>query len=676
MMLHYANLTYFTTTTFAEKDIPKIPGFRWNRDAKRWETKEPTTARKLLYYADEGARLALDADLLAHDATIEASRAVDADLAIPCPDGLAYRGFQKAGIAFVAARPSVLIGDEMGTGKTIQTCGLLNLNIDIHSVLVVCPASLKLNWQRELERWILPERDLHVIIPTTSETIETLTTFWNGQGLRVAIVNYDILHTFVTRQTIENPRTKKNEERYAWQNGTLDLLVSDEAHYLKNDKARRSKVVRCIPAHKKVLLTGTPLTNRPKELFPILNYLDAQAWPNFFKFASRYCNAHQIDIGRGRTAWDFDGASHLDELQDKLRSTLMIRRLKKDVLSELPAKQRQVLELPANGAAKYVAAEQRAWTAHTTHLETLRDAVELAKAEDEDTYEAAVAALRSGMQAAFTEMSRLRHATAVAKIPQVLEHVEAALENEGKCVIFAHHHDVIAALADGLQTAHPVCLTGETPMAQRQANVDRFQTDPACRVFIGSITAAGVGLTLTAASHVVFGELDWVPGNLTQAEDRCHRIGQQNHVLVQHLVLEGSLDATMARRLVAKQTIIDQALDVTGPPETQDAMLPVLPTPEEPATGSTSRQRIAKEAPLLSAEEIAQIHTSLQRLAAACDGAQALDGYGFNKIDTHIGHSLAAWARLTPKQAALGKRLVIKYQRQLREWGIYPYDQR
>ena len=557
MQLTYAAPNWIALSAYDERDIPKKAGFRWNPTGKRWETREAGVARKLQAYANDAARLAMDAALTQHDQAVAASRAMDAAIEIPCPDGVAYRPFQRAGVQFLAQHEAALLGDEMGTGKTIQTAGLLNLCPDIQRVLVVCPASLRLNWRRELERWIVAERQLTVHIASTKESLETLRAFWDDPagGLRVVILNYDILHTFEEHRR-EEYRTKdgrkKTREVWTFGYGGLDVLVADEAHYLKNDTSRRSKAVRCITARRRLLLTGTPLVNRPKELFPMLNYLDPTEWGNFWRYGMRYCNAHQIEIGRGRTAWDFSGASHLDELQDRLRSTLMLRRLKKDVLAELPAKQRQVIELPANGASTAVSAEMAAVARCSEQLAALQAAVELAKASDSDnTYEDAVAALRTGAQAAFTEMASLRHATAVAKIPYVVAHTQEALEADdaGKVILFAHHHDVVAGLQSGLAEYGPVVLTGEiSNPAVRQAAVDRFQTDQTCRVFIGSITAAGVGITLTASSHVVFSELDWVPGNITQAEDRAHRIGQP--VLRPHTQhpRPGALEVTPRRR--------------------------------------------------------------------------------------------------------------------------------
>jgi hypothetical protein len=257
----------------------------------------------------------------------------------------------------------------------------------------------------------------------------------------------------------------------------------------------------------------------------------------------------------------------------------------------------------------------------------------------------------------FNEISRLRHDTAVAKVPAVIAHLEDAIgEGEHKVVLFAHHHDVVNEVREHFGD-RCVVLTGETPMADRQAAVDRFQADSNCSLFIGSITAAGVGITLTAASHVVFAELDWVPGNMSQAEDRCHRIGQTDSVLIQHLVLEGSLDAVMARTLVEKQDVIDLALDV------ERAKL--LDEPVAPFTSAASRfspEKLRAEAERMTPEQVNAVHYALRYLAGMCDGAQARDDMGFNGADTRIGHSLAEAPFLSPRQAALGKKIVLHYK--------------
>jgi hypothetical protein len=222
-------------------------------------------------------------------------------------------------------------------------------------------------------------------------------------------------------------------------------------------------------------------------------------------------------------------------------------------------------------------------------------------------------------------------------------------------VIFAWHQDVVESLMQALAEYGAVKLVGGMNATAKQASVDRFQQDPTCRVFVGNISAAGVGITLTAASHVVFAELDWTPARVSQAEDRCHRIGQTDSVLVQHLVLAGSLDATMAEMIVEKQDVADRALDKGVKPIEVKQQKTVIAV----------QQELPKA--LMSAAQIDAAHTAMKMLAGVCDGARSWDGAGFNKFDTAMGKSLAAQPMLTERQAAIAARLANKYRGQLSE---------
>jgi SWI/SNF-related matrix-associated actin-dependent regulator of chromatin subfamily A-like protein 1 len=541
---------------------------------------------------------------------VEQSQAVTSDLDLPCPEGLDYLGYQRAGIAYAMQRQGTLIADEMGLGKTVQAIGYINANSEVRKVLVVCPASLKLNWRNELRRWLT--RDLTVrIFPTQADII---------------IINYDMVG--------------KLPEDTTW-----DLIILDEAHYCKNPKTKRTQRVQELRRRAKVCLalTGTPILNKPIEMWPILQMVAPQEWDpagvvkgkpvdpgcgaGFFRFAKRYCNAHQEYRGR-KSFWVFDGASNLSELQEKLRSTCMVRRLKSDVLSELPPKRREVISI-GNGAH-----DEDTW------------------GDIGDEYETAYKRVQS---IPFEEISRVRHEQACKKIDAAVEHISDCVESSGKVVVFAHHRDVIAQLAEGLSSYGVVTLTGETSQEDRQRAVESFQNNSEVRVFVGSIQAAGVGLTLTASSHVVFVELDWVPANLTQAEDRCHRIGQKNSILVQHLVLDGSIDAKMARLITEKQNIADMALD-------------------NDTNVDLSKREMVQENVLkpldISEEEIQIVHRQLKYLAHRCDGASREDGAGFNKLDANFGHQLARQARLSPRQAFAAKRMLLKYRRQLSNSGV------
>ena len=611
---------------FYEKDALKAAGFRWSPSDRYWWTASIENVAKLLGVAEMSPKLRAEAEGAgqAHIETVEASRAVDADVDIPRPDGLEYMPFQRAGIAFALGRDNTLIGDEMGLGKTIQAVGIVNASPDARRVLVICPASLKLNWQRELTKWLT--RPMSVGIG-------------NGTGIPdtdIVIVNYDIL----------------TKHKAALMAGRWDVAVLDEVHYIKNAKAQRTKAAIAIvrKAKRIIALTGTPILNRPKEIFTVLNLLDPGNWPKFFAFAKRYCAAFEDRFG-----WNFDGASNLSELQDKLRSTIMVRRMKSEVLKDLPAKVRQIIVLPTNGLAAIVkadAAVARKWDAVLTELE--------AEIEVTEDYDATVRALQEARQTAFTEMSRVRHLTALAKVPYVAAHVRDAVEQTGKVVVMAHHLDVNDALAADLDDLGVVTVTGRDSIRSRQESIDAFQNDPDVRVFIGSIQAAGVGITLTASTTMIFSELDWVPGNVSQAEDRIHRIGQTGSVLIQHIVVDGTMDQRMASTLVSKQNVIDKALDDTIILRPTQA----ISKPIEP------RKRAGDESNVetVTYSQVLALKVAITILAGNDpDGATLRNDIGFNGADAAFGHSLAAAAQIgwSQKQAQAAKRLVKKYHRQL-----------
>ena len=668
MLLLHKGGAFYAESDFEEKATVKNAGFWWHpkgcagerewRGKKypckaceagvpggHWWTPDTAKAARLSEYADDGARAALGE----HTAAVEASRATDAtDLDIPAPEGYDYLPYQRAGIAYAMGRRATLIGDEMGLGKTIQALGILNADPDARTALIVVPASLRINWVREAGRWLTDDHWAPYVVEETAPVPAAAT---------LVIVNYE--------------RLLKSEVFDSLMAREWDLLVMDEAHYCKNPEAKRTVACfgRTAKPRKKiaakdglvhragrvVLLTGTPMLNRPKEMFPLINALDPDTWRNFFTFAKRYCNAQQT-----RWGWDMDGASNLPELQEKLRATVMVRRLKADVLTELPPKRRQVIELPPNGSSGLVEQEQRAWAAHEDKLDAIRDDLELAAAAgNEDAYQAAVARLKDGMQLAFTEISQARHKLALAKVEAATGHIDDALEaTEDKLIVFAHHHDVIDALMEHFG-AQAVKLDGRMGMDARQVSIDRFQNDPDVRVFVGQIKAAGVGITLTAASTVLFVELAWTPGDMSQAEDRAHRIGQENAVLVQHLVFDGSLDSKMAKALVQKQAWADKALD-------NDTAAPLITEPVSPS--GRKRPQRPRQYPKASEAQRQAAGEAVMTLAGRCDGAQTEDGAGFNKIDTRIGHELASVAaagKLTDGQVWLCTRLARTYRRQL-----------
>ena len=664
------------------KNLPR-ESRRWNPDRKRWEVCVDEfqqlvdglrRRRHPLHDELVGSRYAPVHAILAESeakkvATFEASSAKKTDMSvqIPVPDGKSYFPFQIAGIKFLLDHQKTLLGDSMGLGKTIQVAGLLNVCKELKKVLIICPASLRINWKRELEAWLT--RPLTIGIATSKEWPVT----------DIVVINYDILEKHAT------------EIAASW-----DALICDEAHYLKNPKAKRTGIVlgnkatRPIKATRAVFLTGTPIPNRPVELWPLVRGLDRSGLgSDWEKFVLRYCNASQTQWG-----WDVSGASNLEELQTKLRSTIMIRRLKEDVLAELPKKLRQVVVVPANGSSSAVESETAVTLKLEKETERLERAAILALVEENDlAYKAAVEALTSAKKLAFVEMAKARHNTALAKTDAVIEHVRMASESVGKVVVFAHHRDVIEKLCDGLSDLGVVRLTGEDSMESRQSAVDSFQKNPNVRVFVGNIRAAGVGITLTASSTVIFAEIDWVPGNMSQCEDRVCRIGQTAaSIHVVHVVVDGSIDAKLAKTIVRKQSVADAALDgACSKPsiavlenETSNTIDEITSNddidtsyfdnssdmrqrqnPQVPTTKPQKKEAVAERQ--FSKAELKSILEALQQISGVCDGARQRDGHGFSKTDSEFGKSLSTRRELTQKQGAYGFKLVRKYRRQVPE---------
>ena len=629
MILDYKQDAFFAKCTYGERDLAKNAGFRWDPDKASWWTRFPTNAMKLYRYATNAAREQLK-NLIE---TKEESRASETDFQVPEPLGLTLYPFQRAGIEYMLKRDAVLLADQMGLGKTPQVIGVINMDESINRVLIICPASLKLMWRNELTKWLM--RPLSVGIADSTYFPET----------DIVLINYDVLKRWYN---------KLREEEW-------DLRVCDEVHYLKNPKTQRCQNVLGkwnsklkvweifpIPARKRIMMTGTPIVNRPSELWSIIRALDPVSWFSYGYFTSRYCAGHM-----GRWGWDATGGSNLQELGDRLRSTIMIRRMKDEVLTELPPKTRQVIEFDLPDKLKpIILEERRVWEKRLSLMEKLNDdAAAALVSKDEAAYRLAVNLLKEAQQIVFSDLSRIRHETAVAKLPAVIEYLGGLMDNDQKVVVFAHHADVIAAINKAFPGS--VTLTGQTPLKVRQENIDKFQTDPNCMMFIGNIQAAGVGITLTASSLAVFAEQDWVPGNISQCEDRIHRIGAVNPVLIQHLVYEGSIDAKMAKMIVKKQEMIDQVVN-----HEQDIPKPVI-VPEVVKPISKEMNEV------LTIRQIDDILSALKILAARCDGAFSKDDSGFNKYDSVFGKSLASQKYLTHKQAKAGKKMLLKYRRQL-----------
>jgi 3-keto-L-gulonate-6-phosphate decarboxylase len=646
--------------------IKAIPGRKFNDDKVWTVPASPEAAAGLMGLLKEHGFIAMgdaaeriNAMVEARRDVVDMSRSGNADIVIPAPQGLDYLPFQKAGIAYAVQRQNTLIADEPGLGKTIEAIGASNMWEDKRSILIVCTGSGRVNWQREFKKW--DTKGLSCAVASKEE-------FPTSDAV---IIHYDLL---------KHHHAAVRERKW-------NILVVDEAHKMKNYKTVRAqqvlgdwkKKIEPIAADNKLFLTGTPILNRPEELWPLIRALAPATFRDRNHFLTRYCGAYHDGYGLKTT-----GATNLEELQELLRATCMVRRLKVDVQKELPPKIREIVEIPAKGI---VGKEQKAVAELYEELVKLRVDVELAKAsEDQGAYEAAVAQLHARERVAFRDMAKLRQKTALAKVPFAIEHINDALEN-GKVIVFAHHADVIDKLRQEYGEAC-VVVDGRVKMDDRQALVDKFQTDEECVLMVAGMDAAGEVYTMTASSHEIFLELGHTPGGMTQCEDRAHRIGQKNTLLVQHLVLEGSIDASMARRLIAKQMTIDRALNnkaenealdraqatvIDGPEidvpevETMGSAAEILAQAGPPSTADLKRAELQKIAETLTTKQIAAIQGGLRQLAEVCDGAASYDSTGFNKFDSYMGHALAEKEKISAMEAALGRRMLTKYRRQLGE---------
>lgn len=432
--------------------------------------------------------------------------------------------FQKVGVDWLTQHFRCILADDPGLGKTIQILGLINECPGIRNVLVVCPATLKWNWRNEARTWLHRPAQIHVMSGRQS----------TGVVGNFVIVNYDILDA-----------RSHDLAMIEW-----DLVVVDEAHNLKNVDAKRSKAFfsKLIKANRLVFLTGTPIPNRPVELWTMLRSIDSRIG-SYETFGERFGNGHWVQTPYGQE-WNDRGASNLDELR-KILEPVMLRRLKKDVLPDLPAKFRTILEVGEPLPSKQL--------------------MERLEAEFGKTWKAKLG--RSTFMAPADQeiLAKIRHQDALEKVPWAVSHVKTLLETVEKVILFAYHRDVIAQLTEQLSIFAPASIVGGMSDRAKNAAVANFQTDPFCRVFIGQMNAAGEGITLTAADHEVFVELDWTPKTLRQCEDRAHRIGQTRSVCVQYLVRPGTIDSMLGKSLEKKMRIIDRIVDGVSPEESEPA---------------------------------------------------------------------------------------------------------
>ena len=414
---------------------------------------------------------------------------------------------QKEAIQKLVENKKFILADDMGLGKTTSTI-IAALESGSKKVLIICPATLKINWKREIENY--SDKTIYI---AESKNFSTEADY--------VIINYDILKNF------HDPK-KKNESQVLASN--FDLVIIDEAHYIKNVTAQRTKLINDIVKNidRLWLLSGTPMTSRPIDYFNLLSLIDSPVAKNWMAYAIRYCQGYQFNVG-GRKVWNVTGASNLEELRDRTIG-LTLRRLKENVL-DLPDK----IITPV-------------------YLRLKSKQYEEVMGEYYDWYDKNPDESKS-LTVQFSKLTKIRQIIADEKIAQTIELAENILEQDKKVIIFCNFTNSLNKITEHFGKV-AVKLDGSMSKHERQRSVDEFQDNPKVKVFVGNIKAAGVGITLTAAEAVIMNDLSFLPSDHAQSEDRAYRYGQKNNVLVYYPIFENTIEGIIYDILNNKKQVI------------------------------------------------------------------------------------------------------------------------
>ena len=436
---------------------------------------------------------------------------------------------QKEAIEKLVGSKWYILADDMGLGKTTSTI-IAALETGVKKILIICPASLKINWQREIENYT--DRSTFI---AEGKKFSTEHDF--------VIVNYDILKNFHDK----DPRNREDSELIK---GNFDLVILDEAHMVSNAQAQRTKIINnFVKDIKRVwLLTGTPMTSRPMNYYNLLHIIESPVAQNWKAYAIRYCQGYQFNAG-GRKVWNVTGASNLEELRERT-SGQILRRLKEEVL-DLPDKIISPVYLRiVSQEYKNLMGEYREWY----------------KNNSEES---------SSLTVQFSKLMQIRKLIANEKVSQTIEFAENIIDQGKKVIIFTNFTDTLQSIYQHFGKS-AVYLDGSCSNSVRQQAVDRFQTDDKIKVFVGNLKAAGVGLTLTAAEVVIMNDLSFVPAEHSQAEDRAYRFGQKSNVLVYYPIFENTIEKTIYDVLNKKKRIISTVLGDNQQNEIGDTVEEIL----------------------------------------------------------------------------------------------------
>lgn len=454
----------------------------------------------------------------------------DLDISIPLKRDLFP--YQRQGVRFAIEKKRLIIGDKMGLGKTAQAIATIT-GAQAFPCLVICPSSLKINWEREWHMWTNHRAKI-----IDDSTWRYMDRWVDTNMIQVFIVNFESLKKYMVEHIEKNDEGKWTLRNVKF-NRKINLFKSviiDEAHKCKSFQTQATKFTKgiCVGKEYILALTGTPVVNKPKDLVPQLGIIDRLNDLGGYKyFLQRYCGG-------------FNEASNLKELNWRLNNTCFFSRNKEDVLKDLPAKMRQVVMCEIDDKHRH------------EYNECLADLGSYLSKYNAASDEQIQRSLRGEVM---VRIGKLKDISARGKLAGgVKEFIEETIyDNQEKLVLFAHQHKVF----DQLQAWFPeaVTITGRDSMEERQRSIDSFQNDEKCKLILCSIQAAGVGITLTASSRVSFVELGWHSAIHDQAEDRCHRIGQKDSVQCTYFIGRDTIDEWVFDIIEKKRSMV---ADITG----------------------------------------------------------------------------------------------------------------
>jgi SNF2 family DNA or RNA helicase len=417
---------------------------------------------------------------------------------------------QKIAITKLVSNKKYILADDMGLGKTSSAI-MASISCKAKKILIICPASLKVNWKREIENY--------------SKATVGIVEGKKWVDGKYVIINYDILKNFHSL-----PKDKDKKKQIIDSN--FDLVIIDEAHYVSNGKAQRTKLVNNLTSKigRLWLLSGTPMTSRPMNYYNLLKLVGSRVANNWINYVRRYCDGKQIFRGY-RKIWLTFGATNLEELRDKTNDKVL-RRLKEDVL-DLPNK----IITPIHMELK-----------SKTYEDEMGEYLDWRRQNR-----------NRGLSIQLSKLMKVRQIIALEKVKETTQLIEQCLQQDKKVIVFTNFTEPLMTLHEKYKK-ESVILNGTMKKEDRQESVDRFQNDDKVKVFIGNVKAAGVGITLTAAEVVIFNDLSFVPSDMSQCEDRAFRIGQDKKVSCMYPIYDNTIERTIYELVNKKKSVIDTVM--------------------------------------------------------------------------------------------------------------------